>query len=305
MLGHYLVNLRIVAGMYKSEFLDLKNIVSMYGPESKVVMFEKIASAPLYALPMLITSVRRRFLPVTTRTFWGERMTVVIPEGGSMSIINTGFIEPELTKWILRYVKGGMTVLDIGAHYGYFTMLASHLVGPQGQVHAFEPTPSTFSILELNARRLSNVFTNHVACFSRNGSMLLSDFGHRYSGFNTLVKSRMGGLSVARRIKVQTQKLDDYVEAKDIKPNFVKIDAESTESDVLEGMSEVIQRHRPMISLEVGDFVASGIPSKDLISGLLDKGYHAYESRNDIMREHKVREKYGYENILFVPDPGR
>src|SRR5207302_10135610 len=97
----------------------------------------------------------------------------IIPEGGSISLINTGFVEPELTKWILRHIQKGMTVLDIGAHHGYFTMLASHLVGPKGQVHAFEPTPSTFSVLELNVGRRSNVFTNRVACFSRNSSVSL------------------------------------------------------------------------------------------------------------------------------------
>ena len=227
-------------------------------------------------------------------------MAVVIPEGGSISLITTGFIEPGLTQWILRHVSSGMTVLDIGAHYGYFTMLASHLIGPKGQVHAFEPTPSTFSILALNAEGRNNVFPNRVACFSRNGSMSLYDYGHRYSGFNTLMKPRMKNLSEIRSVQVRTQMLDDYVESNDIKPDFVKIDAESSESEILRGMKDVIERYHPMISLEVGDFVDHATPSRDLVNYLVNEGYKAYETSDGSLKEHLPQEMYGYDNLLFA-----
>src|SRR5438552_9033094 len=191
MIERYFGNLKDVVGIYKSELRDLKKILSIYEPNQRTVILEKIASAPLRAFQMYLAVTLSSFRLISTRTFWGDKMAVVIPEGGSISLITKGFIEPGLTQWILRHVSSGMTVLDIGAHYGYFTMLASHLIGPKGQVHAFEPTPSTFSILALNAEGRNNVFPNRVACFSRNGSMSLYDYGHRYSGFNTLMKPRM------------------------------------------------------------------------------------------------------------------
>jgi len=50
-----------------------------------------------------------------------------------------GCFERETTKLFKRVVKRGMTVFDIGAGIGYYTLLASSLVGPQGKVFAFEP----------------------------------------------------------------------------------------------------------------------------------------------------------------------
>jgi len=300
MLEHYVANLKEVVGIYKSELADLKKIMSIYEPGQRTVILRKIAFGPLHAIQMYLSSTRSSFLLISTKTFWGERMCVIVPEGGSISLVTTGFIEPELTKWILRHVQSGMTVLDVGAHFGYFTMLASHLVGPKGQVHAFEPTPSTFSILELNAEKRSNVFTNRVACFSRNGSSSLYDYGHRYSGFNTLMKPRMTSLTELRRVQVPTVMLDDYVESNGLRPDFIKIDAESSELEILKGMKEIIERYHPMISLEVGDFVPQATPSRDLVNYLVGKGYRAYEVGDGIMKEHLPLETYGYDNLLFV-----
>ena len=76
--------------------------------------------------------------------FSGHTMTVVFPEPTSLAVSRYGFYEEGLTRMVLKYLKPDMTFLDVGAHVGYFTVLGSWLVGSGGQVHSFEPTPSTF-----------------------------------------------------------------------------------------------------------------------------------------------------------------
>ena len=85
------------------------------------------------------------------RLVWGDEMTVVYPEIASLGISRYGFFAEGLTRLLLSHLKPGMAFLDVGAQLGYFTMLAAWLVGETGQVHSFEPTPSTFELLNLNA----------------------------------------------------------------------------------------------------------------------------------------------------------
>ena len=56
--------------------------------------------------------------------------------------------EPEIRKIFKSHVKRGCTVVDIGAHIGYYTLLSAKLVGPEGKVFAFEPNPENCLILE-------------------------------------------------------------------------------------------------------------------------------------------------------------
>ena len=82
--------------------------------------------------------------------FWGEDMNVVLPEIVSCFLHRYGFFEPDLTKIFLMHLKPGQTFFDVGTHFGYYSMLASKLVGHEGQVHGFEPTPGTYKILHSN-----------------------------------------------------------------------------------------------------------------------------------------------------------
>src|SRR6266566_3930390 len=99
---------------------------------------------------------RAKSIPVKARTFWGEEMTVLYPDGVSAALYQYGFFETGLTRMVVNYLKPGMTFFDVGAHYGYFTLLGSQLVGGAGQVHSFEPTPATFEVLRGNTAGRAN-----------------------------------------------------------------------------------------------------------------------------------------------------
>src|ERR1700728_4292554 len=66
----------------------------------------------------------------------------------------------ELISFLEKHVKPGMTVVDIGANIGFYSVLFSKLVGEKGSVHAFEPDSTNFKHLVSNTRKLKNVFVN-------------------------------------------------------------------------------------------------------------------------------------------------
>ena len=96
--------------------------------------------------------------------------------------------------------------------------------------------------------------------------------------------------------------IDDYVARNNLSPRFVKIDAESAEFDILKGMEQTLNSCRPTVSVEVGDMDIVGvIPCRDLVQYLVNKGYRAYDFDGDAIVERQLRERYEYDNILFLP----
>jgi predicted methyltransferase len=58
--------------------------------------------------------------------------------------------EPAITRLFQETLQPGMVVIDIGAHVGYYTLLAAKLVGPTGKIYAFEPEPGNNEALNKN-----------------------------------------------------------------------------------------------------------------------------------------------------------
>ncbi len=246
-----------------------------------------------------------RTLPVEAEAFWGGTMRLRAPETVSMTIHRYGFFDEAMTRIFLEFLGRGMTVFDVGAHFGYFTVLAAHIVGQAGRVHAFEPTPGTFAVLAENTAHRANVALNHCAVDSARGSVVINDLGLRYSAFNSLFDPRLPGSARSRlecaRVPVEAVVLDDYAEAFG-SPDFVKIDAEGSEQRVLSGMTRMIERRRPMIALEVGDWGIEGTrPCRDVVQFLLDRGYRALECRDGRIVPHELKDAYEDGNLVFLP----
>lgn len=258
---------------------------------------------------VLLSMIARRFnkvFKITTKTFWGDEMSVVIPEVVSLSIFRYGYFEEGLTKMVLEYLKPGATFFDVGAHFGYFTLLSSAIVGRDGGVHSFEPTPSTFTLLKSNVKDRNNVTLNNCAAFSKETTLIFNDYGIEYSAFNSFVKARLDKNTLKRinpkKLEVQAISLDEYIYNKKIHPDFIKIDAESAEYEILKGMSQTLNDIRPIISIEVGDKDIEGVKSsRDCIQYLIERGYQACEYKEGHIIRHKLRDRYSYDNILFLP----
>ncbi len=246
-------------------------------------------------------------IKIKARTFWHGEMLVIFPEVVSLSIYRYGFFEEGLTRMVIEYLNPGMTFIDVGAHFGYFTLLGSYLVGNNGQVHSFEPSPSTYNILKINTSSLQNIILNNCAISSKKETVLINDYGIKYSAYNSIYGARLPKDTIKKitpkKHKIDAISIDEYIENTGIKPDFIKIDAESAEYQILIGMEKTINKIHPIITIEVGDYGVEGVPpSKELIKYLIEKGYKPYEYNAGQIRPHKVKESYKYENILFLSE---
>jgi len=288
---------------------DLNKFLEKSISFSKETRIQKIKKNPKIFMSKILEILALWFkipIKVKAKTFWGENMTVIIPEVVSSCLYRYSFFEEGLTKMILEYLKPGMTFFDIGAHFGYFTLMASYIVGGSGRVYSFEPIPRTFNILKANVSNRRNVVLNNCAVYSIPKKITINDYGTRYSAFNSVYNARLPQ-NVISKLKplpyeVSAISVDEYVINNNIKPNFIKIDAESSEYEIILGMEKTIDKFRPIISIEVGDM--KGVPpSKDLVNFLVSCGnYQPYEFKEGKILQHALKnEQYQYDNILFLP----
>ena len=132
----------------------------------------------------------------------------------------------------------------------------------------------------------------------------LNDYGLSSSAFNSINESRdkkNHAKSSKIKIKVNTLRLDDYVRENRIFPKLIKIDAESAEYQVLQGMDNILSEMSPLLCIELGDLGINGvISSKKIIEFLINNySYKPYEIKDGKLYIHKIREYYEYTNLFF------
>lgn len=151
-----------------------------------------------------------------------------------------GIWEENTTRFIERHLKSGQTFLDIGAQVGYFSVLASTLVGGKGKVFAFEPAEDNHKLLVENLARNSctNVEASLLALSNISGEAMLNR--SRDAGGHSLVEPEEAN---GKTEQAQTEKGDDVIASV---PDMIKIDVEGAERQVLEGMTNILQTTQPL-----------------------------------------------------------
>jgi FkbM family methyltransferase len=242
---------------------------------------------------------------VKAYTFWGDTITVMLPETVSGQIVADSYFEKHETVTLLNLLRPGMTFFDVGAHVGYFSLLASHLVGESGQVHSFEPTPRTFRLLAENAKRHANITVNNLAVYSHSDEMVFNDFGAMGFAFNSFFPARVPGGRAVPEVKhrIQTISIDEYVKKTDVQPDVIKIDAESAEYQIIEGMKNTLKSWRPFFMIEVGDLDLPGVrPCAEIIDFACRQGYEPLMYSDGELKPHTVQKWYpGWGTVFFKP----
>ena len=154
----------------------------------------------------------------------------------------SGVHELEVQRALVDLLRPGMTFWDIGAHAGYFTILASRLVGPTGVVVAFEPHPVTRQRLEaaVAANERSNVVVLPFAVGAERATCRLYDAAA--SAMNSLVRHE-----TAEGVDVKCLRLQDVAAPP---PSLIKLDVEGVEIEVLRAASDWLTEKRPRVIAE-------------------------------------------------------
>src|SRR3989344_7185979 len=137
-----------------------------------------------------------------------------------------------------NFIKKGGTALDIGGNIGYYALLESSLVGPEGKVYAVEPVSSNLNILkkniELNGVKNINVFKIAMGKEKKNVEIYVSNQSNRSS---FIVRS---GTIYTKKEKVEMTTVDDFVSEHKIKPDFIRMDVEGYEKEIIQGMRKTL-----------------------------------------------------------------
>ncbi|MBI3182683.1 MAG: FkbM family methyltransferase [Myxococcales bacterium] len=215
-----------------------------------------------------------------------------------------GFEAGELA-FLRAYLRPGMTVLDVGAHHGLYTLLAATMVGPGGRVIAFEPSPRELEHLQAHVRlnRLENVSLERLALGEGERS---SDFyvcQGRETGCNSMRRPNVPDR--LERIEVQVQSLDCYLERAGVtRVDWVKLDVEGAELEVLRGAKRVAAELRPVWMCELCDLRTEpwGYPSAAIFDELAAHRYGWFSVDLDgRLRPCERRERF-HQNLVAIPE---
>lgn len=160
----------------------------------------------------------------------------------------------ETTRFLIKTLKRDDVFYDIGANYGFYTLLAQEFIDPKsGEVHSFEPLPEIFNLLTKSAKgnKFNNTFLNNFAVSDKNDVVeMYSHVEKRHSGGSSLIRNKEEKATI---IKVKTITLDDYTKNHKA-PTVIKIDIEGAEYLALKGGLELLKKASPVVIMEtLGD----------------------------------------------------
>jgi FkbM family methyltransferase len=163
-----------------------------------------------------------------------------------------------------RFVRPGMTVYDIGAQAGFYSLFFSRLVGPTGTVYAFEPCAyeARYLLDHIRLNDLQNVRVIQAAVWTASGlAALTTDRGQTQNAISGSADSIL---------QVPTLALDDLHIPP---PDLIKMDVEGAESAVIEGAKQTLHHHRPIVFIAL-----HGAEQRQACAKLLrESNYQLYE----------------------------
>jgi FkbM family methyltransferase len=214
--------------------------------------------------------------------FWGAKMRVPYSDDADFVTFYLvgapGGPEYKLARWFIRNLKPADSFYDAGASYGFYTMLASEFVGPQGEIHAFEPLPEIHARLAANAPGARVV---NAALWDKAGTATL--FRNPISdSFNTLdpEAAALGAGAAGPKLEVNCVTLDAYAKTHR-PPTVIKIDVEGGEKRLIAGGIETLRATRPAIAMEIWPGANGERFSLPACRELLALGYAAHRLEED------------------------
>lgn len=189
-------------------------------------------------------------------------------EGDRLRIGIDGMYEPNETAFVRKILRAGQTFVDIGAHIGYYSVMAARIVGPLGSVLAFEPNPENFEALKQNVGRFGDVVKTFQAAVSDQCGKSKLYFSETNSGDHRLFETENW-----KSIDVDVLTIDSL----NVGPvDFIKIDVQGNELRVIQGASETLRRSPNAVGIvefSPEHLRLAGTKPMDMISTLKELGF--------------------------------
>ena len=230
----------------------------------------------LSRLADLLASVRRTRGPsATARLSPGARLTVDLRDR-IQKLMWLGLYEPASVALLRRLLRCGGTFIDVGAHIGYFAVLASATVGPKGRVYAFEADPELVEALRANLRPYPWAQTIHTAVMDTPGqSNLWRSTRAGESGWGSVLRPPD---EQREAVGIPGERLDTLLSGRAMpRPVVLKVDVEGAELRVLAGAALVL-RTAAAVLVEVNPACLSrdGVSPTELVAALRQAGFRVW-----------------------------
>ncbi len=247
-----------------------------------------------------------------TRLFNGSTMTVLLPSATDIYLTGGKSHDSEirLARFLIRNVAAGSHFLDIGAHYGYFSLIASELTGAKGKVLALEPAQKSGAVLQQNCRGRSNITIVPKAISDQAGEITFYEFPNLFSEYNAINVDQFRDEKwfadfnpVKTTVPATTV---NEITSGDFKPTMIKIDVEGAELKVIEGGMDFFRNHSPVIAMEYLAPARGNTEHRKALELLRQTGYRTYildqegvlQSTADI-EQHLEKSGLESDNIIF------
>ncbi len=226
----------------------------------------------------------KREKAVIAKTFFDSKMNLLLPS--STDIYLTGGkshdSEIRLARFLVNYLTHADTFIDVGAHYGYFSLLASKLVGDSGRVIAFEASPTTFATLKKNNSSCKNISCFNLAVSDVESILSFYEFPNLFSEYNSLdidQYKKMDWYSDNKPdiAKIKSITLDSFISIEKFKPRIIKIDVEGTEFKVIKGLNKHFEENSPYVVMEYLSHKRGNKEHSKAVESLKATGYLSYQ----------------------------
>ncbi|MEU3072278.1 FkbM family methyltransferase [Streptomyces laurentii] len=228
--------------------------------------------------------LRTHPLHTTSRLRTGDTVTVTTSDVIQRYQYLFGEWEPNLSTFLRDRLRPGDTFIDVGAHRGAFTLLASRAVGPHGRVVAIEPHPRFHDDLTTSAttNRRTNIRAIRSAASDTHGTLTLYLEDPANLGHTTAIRPR----HVHETVEVPTAPLADLISRAELAAaRVIKIDVEGAEAAAIRGLlpalphlrddAEIVVEVTPRLLAKQGESAAG------ILDTLRAHGFHAYTLAND------------------------
>ncbi len=203
------------------------------------------------------------------------RLWIRLDRGDEIEHLTGTYEKDDEAQIFLSYLKPGMTVIDIGANIGLYSLLAGKTVGSTGRVIAFEPVPEIFERLgrHISLNGLTNILPQRIAISDTNGTGTF--FLGRTGSSGSLFRQE-----TSRSIRVNTETLDSFLRRKEIrKVDAVKVDAEGAEMRIVRGMQRLLlSSEKPLLMFEIlpPALQPAGSSAEEIFDDIVSYGYAAF-----------------------------
>lgn len=227
---------------------------------------------------------RPRSIPAAAKD--GRRFLVDLSTGMEETAFFLGEYERFISSIAGRLIRKDDVCLDVGANFGWYTTMMAKISGPGGEVHSFEPVPSTFAILERNRslqEDAASIFINNLALGERDDVLAINVFDDLPTGHATFGRYEGAG---ATTFECKVTPLDSYLAERQVRDiSFAKVDIEGAEMMFLRGAESLFRQAEPpifLMEIALGQTKRFGYLPQDLIEHLSKRAEYSFYKVDEV-----------------------